>query len=62
MPARRLRAERPNHVRALDFLFDATSDGRPIKVLAMCDEFTRESIGEHLCRSITADDVVLVLD
>ena len=59
VPATRLRAERPNHVWALDFLFDATSDGRPIKVLTMCDEFTRESIGGHLSRSITADDVVL---
>ncbi|MGH7876751.1 MAG: IS3 family transposase [Candidatus Dormibacteraceae bacterium] len=62
VPAQRLRAERPNHVWALDFLFDATSDGRPIKVLTVCDEFTRESIGGHLARSITADDVVLVLD
>ncbi len=33
IPAQRLRAERPNHVWALDFLFDATSDGRPLKVL-----------------------------
>ncbi|HUZ89998.1 MAG TPA: IS3 family transposase [Candidatus Acidoferrales bacterium] len=62
VPAKRLRAERPNQVWALDFLFDATSDGRPIKVLTMCDEFTRESIGGRLSRSITADDVVSVLD
>lgn len=62
VPAQRLRAERPNHVWALDFLYDATSDGRPIKVLTMCDEFTRESIGARLGRSITADDVVAVLD
>ena len=62
VPAKRLRAERPNHVWALDFLFDATSDRRPIKVLTMCDEFTRESIGRRLGRSITADDVVAALD
>ncbi|MBJ7603067.1 MAG: transposase family protein [Candidatus Dormibacteraeota bacterium] len=62
VPDQRLRAERPNHVWALDFLFDATSDGRPIKVLTMCDEFTRESIGRRLGRSITAEDVVAVLD
>ena len=61
VPAQRLRAERPNHVWALDFLFDATSDGRPIKVLTMSDEFTRESIGRRLGRSITAD-VVATLD
>jgi len=35
--AERLRAERPNHVWALDFLLDATSDGRPLKVLSMCE-------------------------
>jgi hypothetical protein len=29
---------------ALDFLFDATSDGRPLKVLSMCDEYTRENL------------------
>ena len=32
--------QRPNHVWALDFIFDATSYGRPLKALAMCDEFT----------------------
>jgi putative transposase len=57
-----LRAERRNQVWALDFIFDSTSDGRPIKALAMCDEHTRESIGRRLGRSITADDVVDVLD
>ena len=29
VPASRLRAERPNQVWALDFLFDSTADGRP---------------------------------
>src|ERR1035437_7195386 len=40
VPARRLQAERPNQVWALDFIFDTTADGRPFKVLSMCDEFT----------------------
>lgn len=62
VPAARLTAQGPNHVWAMDFLFDVTSDGRPFKVLAMCDEFTRESIGGELARSITADDVVEILD
>jgi putative transposase len=62
VPAERLRAERPNQVWAMDFLFDATSDGRPLKFLAMCDEFTRENIGRKVGRSITADDDVAVLD
>lgn len=62
VPADRLRAERPNHVWALDFLFDATSDGRPLKVLSMCDEYTRENLARRVGRSITADDVVDALD
>lgn len=41
VPSKRLRAERRNQVWALDFIFDSTSDGRPIKALAMCDEHTR---------------------
>src|SRR5215212_3401367 len=31
--AKRLRTERPNHVWSLDFQFDATSDGRTLKLL-----------------------------
>jgi len=62
VPTKRLRAERRNQVWALDFIFDSTADGRPIKALAMCDEHTRENIGRQLGRSITAGDVVEVLD
>jgi putative transposase len=62
VPAKRLRAEEPNHVWAMDFIFDSTIDGRPLKALSMCDEFTRESIGGELGRSITADAVIRVLD
>ena len=62
VPASRLVATHRNHVWALDFLFDATSDGRPIKALSMCDEYTRECIGDCVARSITADDVADVLD
>jgi putative transposase len=62
VPAERLVAEHPNQLWALDFLFDTTSDGRPFKVLSMCDEFTRESIGGAVARSITAEDVAGLLD
>jgi transposase InsO family protein len=62
VPAERLVATHRNHVWALDFLFDATSDGRPIKVLSMCDEYTRECVGGRVARSITADDVAGILD
>jgi putative transposase len=60
--AERLSAQHPNQVWALDILFDTTSDGRPFKVFSMCDEFTRESVGGKVARSITADDVVVILD
>jgi len=62
VPASRLRAERPNQVWALDFLFDSTADGRPLKVLSMCDEFTRENLARRVGRSVTADDVVGALE
>jgi hypothetical protein len=62
VPTRRLQAEQRNQVWALDFMFDTTANGRPFKVLSMCDEFTRESVGGRLGRSITADDMVAVLD
>lgn len=61
-PAKRLRAEHPNDVWAIDFIFDATTDGRPIKALSMCDEFTRENLVRRIGRSITAQDVVEALD
>ena len=62
VPAGRLQAELRNHGWALDFLFDTTSDGRPFKAQAMCDEYTRESVGSAVARSITADHVIQVLD
>jgi hypothetical protein len=43
-------------------MFDTSAGGRPFNVLSMCDEFTRESVGGRLGRSITADDVVTMLD
>jgi transposase InsO family protein len=62
VPGKRLRAERPNHVWALDFQFDTTSDGRTIKLLHIVDEHTREALGIRVARSIDADHTVRVLD
>ena len=62
MPAKRLRAERPNHVWALDFQFDTTSDGRTLKLLHVVDEYTREALAMRLARSIDADHTTRVLD
>jgi hypothetical protein len=44
VPAKRLGAERPNHVWAIDFQFDTTTDGRTLKLLHVVDEHTREAL------------------
>jgi putative transposase len=42
--AERLRAERPNHLWAIDFEFDETADGRRLKLANIVDEHTREAL------------------
>jgi hypothetical protein len=60
--AERLRAERPNHVWAIDFEFDETTDGRRLKLANIVDEHTREALAMRVGRRCTADDLVDVLD
>lgn len=62
VPAARLRAERPNHVWALDFQFDTTTDGRVLKLLHVVDEHTREALAIQVERRIDADHTLRVLD
>ena len=57
-----LRAERPNHLWALDFQSDETADGRQLRLLNVLDEFTREALATDCARSITAEDTVVTLD
>jgi transposase InsO family protein len=61
-PAARLRAERPDHVWALDYQFDVTSAGRTLKILHVVDEHTRESLADLVAYSIDADATAAVLD
>jgi putative transposase len=56
-----LRAEYPDHVWTYDFVFDATSDGRQLKLLVIVDEFTRRCLRIEVGRSMTARTVVRVL-
>jgi putative transposase len=56
-----LKAERPNHVWALDYQHDATEDGRELKFLNVVDEFTREALAIEVDRSIDAEETVAVL-
>lgn len=60
--AARLRAERPDHVWALDFQFDTTQDGRILKLLHVVDEHTREALAIQVERRIDADRTVSVLE
>ena len=55
-------AEPPNRVWAVDFQFDVTTDGRPIKIVSILDEHTRECLGGLVERSITGEHLVAELD
>ena len=59
--AQRLRAGQINDVWTCDFVKNQTVDGRPLKILAVEDEFTRECIGLSAARSITSAAVVATL-
>lgn len=48
----------PDDVWAIDFQFDATENGRSVKIASIIDEHTRECIGGLVERSITADRLV----
>ncbi|MBF6150375.1 IS3 family transposase, partial [Nocardia nova] len=55
-------ADAPNRIWAVDFQFDATDDGRPVKIVSIVDEHTRECLGGLVERSITADRLIDELD
>lgn len=56
------KADAPTRVWAVDFQFDATTDGRPVKIVSIVDEHTRECLGGLVDRSITADRLIDELD
>lgn len=58
----RRRATRINEVWCYDFVFDQTDDGRRLKWLPICDEFTRENVALEVERRMEAKDVVRVLE
>ena len=55
-------ADAPNVVWAVDFQFDATTDGRPIKIVSIVDEHTRECLGGLVERNITGRHLIDELD
>lgn len=56
-----LRAQRPNHVWAYDFVFDRCENGQVIKCLTLIDEFTREALAIDVGTSIRSERVIDVL-
>ncbi|NIH95043.1 transposase InsO family protein [Mycolicibacterium fluoranthenivorans] len=46
----------------MDFQFDVTTDRRPIKIVSIIDEHTRECLGGMVERSITGDHLIDELD
>ena len=54
----RLRPQRRNHVWSYDFVSDRTSNGKPLRMLTMMDEYTRECLAIRVDRKLTAYDVI----
>ena len=54
----RLRTQHRDHVWSYDFVFSRTHDGRPVRMLTLIDEFTRECLAIDVARRITSEDVL----
>jgi putative transposase len=61
-PQDRLSATHPNHVWALDFQFDQTSNCKVLKYLNITDEFSKEVLTIEVERSMSGDDIVTILE
>jgi len=57
----RLRPTHRNHVWAYDFMAERTHDGRPIKMLTVIDEYSRECLAIVVERRLQSDDVLSCL-
>lgn len=55
-------ADAPNRVWAADFQFDSTTDGRPVKIVSIVEEHTREALGGMVERSVTGGRLAQELD
>lgn len=58
----RRRASFRNDIWAYDFIFDRLENGRPLKILAVTDEYTRESLALEVGRSIPGSRVIEILN
>lgn len=51
----RLRPEHRNHVWSYDFMSARTSNGRPLRLLNIIDEYTRECLAIRVARNLTSE-------
>lgn len=58
----RRRATMKDEVWGMDFVSDRTADGRPLRLLVVLDEFTRECLAIEVGRRCRGADVVAVLE
>jgi putative transposase len=54
----RLRPACKNHIWSYDFVADRTADGRPIRMLTVIDEHTRECLSIDVARRLSSEDVL----
>jgi len=54
----RRRPEYPNHVWSYDFAMTRSRDGRPIRILTLLDEFTRECLAIQVGRRLNSGNVI----
>jgi putative transposase len=54
----RLRPAFKNHVWSYDFMVVRTREGRPLRLLTIIDEYSRECLAIEVARRITSDDVL----
>jgi len=54
----RLRPMKKNHVWSYDFALARTTDGRPLRILAILDEYTRECLSLYVDRQISSQGVL----
>ena len=57
----RLRPERRDHVWSYDFVSERTHDGRPLRLLTILDEYSRECLAIRVGRRASSIDVLTVL-
>ncbi len=57
----RLRPKRKNHVWSYDFVHERTHNGRPLKILTLIDEYTRECLALRVERRMTSEQVLETL-